>query len=469
MTVLNVVGRKLPPSLKPFLKKVFFQWIPLRWRMGRQYWRLRAFLAEAQWWERDQIEAWQLKKMQEMVRFAYERTSGYRQLYQEAGFHPNDLQTLADVTSLPIVSRALLQNNSEAFSVQGLPSWQIYRETTGGSSGTPLSFLRTKASLSVENAFVHTHWGWAGWAFGSRAVVLRGPLKTATDQLWDYDPANRELYLSTFRLNADTYPQFKQKIQSFNTPNLQAYASTATLLADLVLEAGDAGQFPFERILLGAESIQNWQVDLLEKAFPGAKIAGHYGLTEQATIGAWCEHSRDYHINPFYGLTEYVQPETGIFEENGLKELVGTSFWNRATPFIRYRTGDLAIRQATKCESCGRHFDILAKIEGRAGEYVVGSNGNLFSLTSLIFAQHFQAFSAIQNMQIIQTQPGEVLVRVVPTADFTERDQAEIIKKMEKAAHGFLSVQLEKVDKITRTSRGKNQFLIQDLNTPRPD
>jgi phenylacetate-CoA ligase len=469
MTVFNVVGRKLPASIKPFLKKTLFRWIPLRWRMGRQYWRLRSFLSEAQWWEQDRIKAWQLEKMQEIVRFAYEHVTGYRQLYQEAGFHPNDLQTLADVASLPIVSRALLQDNIEAFSVQGLPPWQIYQETTGGSSGTPLSFYRTKASLSVENAFVHTHWGWAGWPFGSRSTVLRGPLKTTADQLWDYDPVNRELYLSTFRLNTDTYPQFKQKIHSFNAPNLQAYASTATLLADLILEAGDAGLAPFERILLGAEGIQDWQIALLEKAFPGAKIAGHYGLTEQAIIGAWCEYTQDYHINPYYSLTEYVQPETGIFEESGLKELVGTSFWNRATPFIRYRTGDLAIRQATRCESCGRHFDILAKIEGRTGEYVVGSNGNLFSLTSLIFAQHFQAFSAIQYLQIVQTQPGEVLVRVVPTKDFSERNKAEIITRMEKAARGKLAVRLEKVDKITRTRRGKNQFLIQDLDIHRPD
>ena len=404
-----------------------------------------------------------------MVSYAYDHVSGYHQLYQEAGFHPNDLQTLADVSSLPMISRILLQDNIEAFTTQNLPSWQRYLETTGGSSGSPLSFSKTKANLSLENAFVHTHWSWAGWPFGSRSVVLRGPLKTANDQLWDYDPANRELYLSTFHLNPDTYPQFKRRIQRFKAPNLQAYASTATLLADLILEAADAGQLAFERILLGAESIQDWQVDLLEKAFPEAKIAGHYGLTEQTAIGAWCERARDYHINPFYGLTEYLQPKAEVFEASGLKEIVGTSFWNRATPFIRYRTGDLAVRKATRCEDCGRNFDVLAKIEGRTGEYVIGSNGGLFSLTSLIFAQHFQAFSSIRNMQIVQSQPGEVLVRVTPSANFTDQDHAEIINKMEKAAHGFLTVHLEKVDKIDRTQRGKNQFLDQHLKTSQPN
>lgn len=461
--MLNVAGRKLPPAIKPFLKRTLYRWIPLRWRMGRSYWQLRSFLAEAQWWEREQIEAWQLEKMRATVDYAYNHVPGYHQLYREAGYHPGDLRTLADVQSLPFVTRTLMQENNEAFISDAIPAWQRFRETTGGSSGTPLGFYKTKTSLIAENAFVHSHWGWVDWRFGSRAVILRGPLLNSDSRLWDADPADRSLFLSTFHLTPSNYPQYQEKIKQYKAPNLQAYPSTAVLLANQVLEAGQVGELSFDYILLGSEVIQPWQIARLKKAFPNARITAHYGMTEQVTIGAWCKENKDYHISPFYGLTEYVSPKDSIERKVDLAEIVGTSFWNQATPFIRYRTGDLAKRTGTRCTACGRQFDLISKIEGRTGQYVRGANGNLFSLTSLIFAQHFEAFSAIKNFQLVQEKPGEVLIRVEPTAGFNDQHRQEIISRMEKAAGGQLTVSLETVDAITRTLRGKNLFLIQKL------
>lgn len=464
--MLNVAGRKLPPAIKPFLKRTLYRWIPLRWRMGRQYWRLRSFLAEAQWWEREKIEAWQLEKMRATVDYAFNHVPGYRQLYQEVGYHPGDLRTLADVKSLPYVTRAMMQENSAAFISEAIPPWQRYHETTGGSSGTPLGFYMTQTSLSAESAFIHAHWSWVGWRFGSRSVVLRGPLKTSGDQLWALDPANRALNLSTFHLNPTTYPLIKQKIIQFKAPNLHAYPSTANLLADLVLKAGDVGRLTFDFILLGSEAIQPWHIRRLARAFPKARVVGHYGLTEQVAVGAWCENNTDYHISPFYSLTEFVPPDDGIQRRADISEIVGTSFWNQATPFIRYRTGDLARQRATQCKACSRQFHLISKIEGRSGQFVFGANWNKFSLTSLIFAQHFEAFSAIRNIQLVQVKPGEVLVHIEPTEDFNEQHRQEIITKMEKAAAGQLTVSLETVEATTRTWRGKNQLLIQKLGVP---
>lgn len=469
MTFLQIIGRKLPAGVKPILKNTFFRWIPYRWRMGRAYWQMRSFLAEAQWWDRERIETWQLVKMRAIVDYAFTHVPGYRQLYREAGYHPGDLRSLADIQSLPFVTRSLLQENDEAFTSDSIPKWQRFRETTGGSSGAPLGFNKTSECLTIENAFVHANWEGVGWRFGSRTVVLRGPLKTADDSLWEIDPANRELYLSSLHLNQITYPHVSAQIRQYQAPNLQAYPSTAILLADLVLEAGEVGKLTFDFILLGSEVIQPWQIDRLREAFPTAKITGLYGMTEQVSIGAWCANNTDYHISPFYSFTEFIPPEDAAERRSDITEIVGTSFWNQATPFIRYRTGDLARRTATQCQACGRQFDLVSKIEGRTGQYLIGANWSKLSLTSLIFAQHFSAFSAIKNLQLVQETPGEVLVRVEPTPDFNDEDRDEIINRMEQAAGGQLSVTLETVPAIIRTARGKNQFLIQKFNAPQTE
>ena len=467
MTLRHLVGRKLPAGMKPILKNTLFRWVPYSWRMGRDYWQMRSFLTEAQWWDKERIETWQLEKMRAIVDYAFNHVRGYHQLYQAAGYHPGDLRTLADVQSLPFVTRALMQENDEAFTSDTIPNWRRFRETTGGSSGTPLGFYKTKECLAIENAFVHTNWDGVGWRFGSHTVVLRGPLKTAGDRLWEIDPANRELHLSTFLLNQTSYPHLSEQIRKYHAPNLHAYPSTAVLLADLVLQAGEVGELTFDFILLGSEVIQPWQISRLEKAFPKAKIIGLYGMTEQVAMGAWCADNTDYHISPFYSLTEFIPPEDDMEKRADVAEIVGTSFWNRATPFIRYRTGDLARRTATQCIACGRKFDLISKIEGRTGQYLIGANWSKLSLTSLIFAQHFSAFSAIKNIQLVQEKQGDVLVRVEPTPDFNDEDRDEIINRMEQAAGGQLTVTLETVSAITRTARGKNQFLIQKLLTPK--
>ena len=50
--------------------------------MGKQYWSLRAFLQDAQWWDRAAIEHWQLIRLREIVQYAYDNVPGYQTLYK---------------------------------------------------------------------------------------------------------------------------------------------------------------------------------------------------------------------------------------------------------------------------------------------------------------------------------------------------------------------------------------------------
>jgi phenylacetate-CoA ligase len=107
---------------------------------------------------------------------------------------------------------------------------------------------------------------------------------------------------------------------------------------------------------------------------------------------------------------------------------------------------------------------MLERIEGRKQDYVVTNDGGLVTLTGLIFAQHFHAFGATEKMQLYQDKAGEVIVKVVPTSLFSERDSSEIKTRMETAVGGRLKVTVEIVDDIPRTQRGKYRFLEQKLD-----
>ena len=256
----------------------------------------------------------------------------------------------------------------------------------------------------------------------------------------------------------------RQKLQEIRPETFQAYPSTAAQFADLIIHHEDQGKFTFfNAILLGAENIYPWQLEKIRQAFPDAKIAGHYGLTEQVCMGAWCEQTDDYHIWPFYGLTELIEPEDAGRSSAQTMEVVATSFWNRATPFIRYRTGDLACYKGDRCPACGRRFDIFSKIEGRRGDFVVDRESRLISLTALVFGQHLHTFTDIKNIQIVQDTPGQLLVRVEPNSAFNEKDASEIRRALEKVTAGQMDITVEKTDQLAQTHRGEHAFLIQNV------
>ena len=159
-----------------------------------------------------------------------------------------------------------------------------------------------------------------------------------------------------------------------------------------------------------------------------------------------------------------IDVEQSRLSQRKAKEIVATSFWNRATPFIRYQTNDLAFYKSDHCEVCGRHFDIFSKIEGRKGDFFVGRDRNLISLTALVYGQHFKAFKNIKNIQFVQTIPGKVQVKIEPGKIYTPENSLEIKSSLENAAHGQLTAEIELVDQIDRTTRGKNKVLDQQVD-----
>ena len=67
-------------------------------------------------------------------------------------------------------------------------------------------------------------------------------------------------------------------------------------------------------------------------------------------------------------------------------------------------------------------------------------------------------------MQFVQKTPGKVLVKIEPGKDYTPEDSVEIKTSLENAAHGQLIAELERVDQIEKTARGKNKVLDQQLD-----
>jgi phenylacetate-CoA ligase len=462
MALIDLARKVVPDSLRTPIKRRLYPLIPLKWRMGRKYWQLKAFLQEAQWWDRERIEAWQLQRVKKIVRHAYEHVPGYHLLYRDAGIKPGDIYSLDDVRALPFTTKELLRDNLEDFTARNIPAWKRHYVTTGGSTGIPFGFYQTATNRWIENAFMHSGWERTGWKLGDTSVVLRGAFVGSEERFWEYDPARRELHLSSYYLTDRTYPKYVSKIEEFNPKHLQAYPSAVTILADLLLEHDDVARITFEVILLGSENIYKWQKEKLQQAFPNTRLFGWYGHSEQALLGHWCEKVEKCHVWPFYGLTEILDNKNREVKIGEAGEIIGSSFWNYATPFIRYRTMDESCKGARFCKICGRRFLVFEDIEGRVQDTLVTQTGRQIPVPSTSI--HTAVFVNVLQFQFYQDTPGDVTFRVLRKDSYAEKDTFKIRRELGEKLGSDMQLEIEFVDEIQRTRRGKHCFLVQELD-----
>ncbi len=461
MTWLSVAGRYLPEGARTILRRHVYPLVPYRWRMGSTYRRVSTFTQDAQWWDRRQIQTWQLARLKAIVGRAYSRVPGYTRLYREAGVEPSDIQTLDDISRLPFTTKELLRDNMDEFRPRDVPVRLLTKASTGGSTGVPLGFYQHPTDRQVETAFVHLMWGFAGWKAQDRIAVLRGGFVGSTDKVLRYDRATNQLILSSFFLADETYDEVIGAFGKTAPDHLHAFPSAARALAELMLSHGDAGTVPLKSLLLGSENIYAWQREALQAAFPEARVFAWYGHSERAVLAPWCEQTDMYHAFPLYGITEVVDDHGHGVADGQIGEIVGTSLWSRGTPFIRYRTADYARKGGERCEACGRYCTILTSIEGRAQEFLVTATGRRISMAQMEF--HSQAFEKVRRFQFYQDIPGKVVVRILPDRGYSGDDEVAIRRDVEAKLGADTSVDVVLVDDIPLTARGKQRIMEQRL------
>lgn len=431
------------------------------------YNQVHKFYQEAQWWPKEKIEAWQLERLKMVVSYAYENTAGYRQLYDEAGAKPSDITMLSDVKNFPTVDKALLRDNIKDFTVSGNVC-PISPCMTGGSTGIPFKFYADRKNAAAEYAFMETAWESIGWKPKDIGVKLRGTFLGSEEDLIVKDSYHHYTISSCF-LTEENYKKYISLIKGTNATYLHVYPSTLTDLSHLIISHHDEGCLNIKHIFLGSENLYSWQKELIRQAFPSAKLMSWYGHTERVLWASYCEEEEKYHLCPFYGYAELLDGEREV-NEGEVGEMVGTSFWMFGTPFIRYRTNDFAEKGASKCDKCGRNFQLLNYVDGRLSEIIIGKTGRRISLT--VFAgsiMHGKMFEHISQFRFIQDLPGILKLAIVPNQEFSEDDRMHLDTSLKTFLGDDFEYSVETVESLNKSKNGKFSYLEQHLQVDRAD
>ena len=438
MVILSSATRRLAPALAK----------------RPSYWLWRRKLAPFPDLDPAAVRRHQLARARATVAHAYRRTAGYRQLYDEADVHPRELQTLDDLRRFPCVTKELIRDNLEAFSVPG--PQRIYL-TTGGSTGIPFGFYTRRAELVIVEAFIHDWWARAGWRMGDVTAVLRGAFVGTDAAPTEFSAAERTLRLSSYFIDQRRAGEYLDLMTRHRVSDLQAYPSSLAMLLDAL--AGQQVRVPgtLERLLFGSENVYDWLVTKARAVFPGVRLVAWYGHAERAAF-AWCLEDGQYRVHPWYGVVELENDRGAPCGANEEGEIVATSLHASVTPFIRYQTMDRAIQAGDSPEHWRR-------VMGRSHEVLVTGRGRYISMTAI--NMHDDLFEALLQFQFVQRAAGAVEFHVVPRQPLNDDERARIHRGLLAKLGDDMTLEVREVAAIPRTPSGKLRFLDQRLDVAR--
>ena len=421
-------------------------------------------LLQTQWWSREQLLELQLKRLHNLLSYAYTNVPYYQLLFGEHRITPKDIATIDDLQKLPILTRKDIQQNHDHFMPRTEYAKKLLQVTTGGTTGIPLNLLYDATVDAHEEAFRLRQWTWAGYRFGDRLLLMHDDFigrgnHRGKDVKWDYETTRNALVLSTFHLNERNMPDFIALIRDFNPQYIDSFPSALGLVASYMRRHSMTGIRP-KAIFCESETLFDWQRELIESQF-GCKIFAGYGDSERAVDAVECEYHQGYHICMEYGILEIVDAEgRPVTEEGQAGRAVGTGLDTYSMPMIRYDTGDI-VKYTQKICRCGRDSPLIAKVEGRLQEFVVTADDELIAVGILQIRS--SGYNKVEQFQFFQEKKGELALKIVPGPVYSANDALLILDELSSQFHGKMKVELEVVDHIPRTSRGKYRFLEQRL------
>jgi len=436
--------------------------IPPKWLLGRSFRENCKFVRETQLWSAERYHEYQLNKLHEILKLAYEKTIFYRRSFDSTGFHPDNFHSLEDMHHLPTIDKHVVIDNLSDMSTKSVRGRDVDYGSTGGTSGVPVRFYMNAGRSAIEYAYLTTSWERVGYKLGMPIAVLRGRIVQANRNGFrhEYDPILRHHYYSNFHMTDKNIRLYLEHIRNIGSCMLHAYPSSAHAIANYITRTGQPIVQNVKGILLESETVYPDQIIDIERAF-GAKTFSCYGHSEKLVLAVQCELTRNYHVWPTYGYFELLDTQGTPIKEAGQKgEIVGTGFINTIVPFIRYRTGDYATYIGEYCAACNRQHTVITDIKGRwpQGE-LIAADGSVVSMTTLNI--HDDTFMNVREYQFHQSIPGKATLCIVPITSLDENEQQRIVDNMNKRLQGQVILDLEIRSELIKTARGKQPRVIQ--------
>jgi phenylacetate-CoA ligase len=421
----------------------------------------------------EKLRALQLKKFKRIAQWAYDHSKFHHQLYTEAGIEPGDIKTFEDISKVPKVEKAMMQD------IQGKDPFPY-----GDALCVPLrevaEFHQTSGTTGQPVYQPDTWQDWEWWSEAWSYIMYAQGFRD-TDRV--FIPFGYNVFVAYWaghyageKMGCEVVPGgvLDTRARLLKMQELRATAMMATptyvlAMADVArreLGLDPARDLSISKILCAGEpgaSIPSTK-KRMEQTW-GAKVYDHAGATE---IGAWAYECAaqpgGLHVNEALFLVEIEDIETNeIITEPGRQgKLVITAFDREAQPCVRFDSKDIAEWAAEPCP-CGRTFRwIKGGVVGRCDD-ITKVKGVLLAPSAI--EEVVRSFSELSDeFEVTVTSKGELdditlKVELVPEAvDQREEVESKLVDRLRLKTNLNYSLEFHEYNTLPRYTVKARRF-----------
>jgi phenylacetate-CoA ligase len=354
-----------------------------------------------------------------------------------------------------LVTKKQIQNNREQFISSGFHPGR-YVNSSGGSTGSPVSFLQDREYRSWCRATEKYYFqNFLGIDYDrTPKVVLWGSERDALRQRdisgQIYNWITNTLFLNSFKISDQIMAEYVNTINAVRPVFIKGYAGSLYELAKFI-EINKL-QLPNLRFAYSAaEQLRPEMRKQIEKVF-NCKVFDFYGSREVGPIAGECEFG-SMHIFSFNNLVRIFDfKKNKEVQNNAEGRIIVTNLHNYSMPLIQYEIGDTGVLSGQKCK-CGSELPVLKQISGRITDHFVSSNDGL--IHGEFFTHLFYHRPWIKQFQVVQEKRHLVKILFVPSGQVDQGQKKEIEEKMHKLLGTSCKIVWIKKNSIETTSQGK--------------
>lgn len=451
--------------MRPYTTLVSGLLFPLHERLkGHDSVRVRRELERTQWWPPERLAEQQAQRLRGLLTDIGTHVPYWRELFRRIGFEPQRVESVAALQRLPLLDKATIRANTDAMrhpQAQGLA-----RFNTGGSSGEPLVFFIGKERVSHDVAAKWRATRWWGVDIGDRETVVWGsPIELgAQDRLRAWrDRLLRTRLLPAFEMSDARLDGFVAEIRRQRPHMLFGYPSALSHIARHAAKRGlrmdDLG---IRVAFVTSERLYDEQRRDIEHVF-GCPVANGYGGRDAGFIAHQCPHG-GMHVTAEDIVVELIGSDGQPVPPGTAGEIVVTHLATRDFPFVRYRTGDVAVMDTRRC-ACGRGLPMLREIQGRTTDFVVAADGTVMHGLALIYI--LRDLPQVQAFKIVQHDLQRVEVLVVPGPGFDAATRHHISAGVRRRLGETVAVEVREVAQIAPERSGKFRYVVSHVAAAR--
>jgi phenylacetate-CoA ligase len=426
-------------------------WYLNRWRFSADSARLVDEALDRDRWSPAQWQAWRDERLGYILHRAATQVPYYREHWATRR-RRGDRASWELLEHWPLLDKERVRAAPRAFLADDCVPRKMFRESTSGTTGTPLEIWRSRATVERIYAIATARTrAWDDIAPGARWARLGGQLVTPVQQrrppFWVWNAAMRQLYMSSYHLAPDLIPHYLDALVEYRIIYLSGYPSAIHALAQQALRTGRR-DLRMAAIYTNAEPLSAEQRQTISAAFQ-CPVRQTYGMAETVAAASECAETR---------LHQW--PETGHLEVQADGEFVCTGLLNPDMILVRYRVGDRGrlASNAAACR-CGRGLPTLAAVEGRSDDVLFTPDGRTATALDVVF----DGIGTIREAQIIQERLDFVRVRVATAPGFDDAQERTITTGVRERM-GEVRVVVDRVDVIPRTANGKLRAVVCNLS-----